>query len=214
MNCQEFQEALPHIILESGGNAEEETHLRSCPACAILVQDLRYIADQAKLLLPLHDPSPRVWSNIERSLRNEGLIREGRMSLMGQLTSTPQMTFPSQSKSWTPLGWAITLAAVIVSAVMLVNYHPVSPAGQEVLPSPAVSSFEGTDEQLMGQVAQQPPAVRSAYEDSLKSVNTYIADAKRAVDDNPSDPAAQQHLMDAYDQKAMLYEMGTVRSLQ
>ena len=214
MNCQEFQEALPHIVLESGGNAEEEAHLRSCPACAILVQDLWYIADQAKLLLPMHDPSPRVWSNIERSLRSEGLIREGRMSLMGHITLTPQMTFPSQSKSWTPLGWAITLAAAIVSAIMLVNYHPVSPVSQETLPSSAVSSFEGTDEQLMGQVAQQPAAVRSAYEDSLKKVNTYIAEAKRAVNEDPSDQAARQHLMGAYDQKAMLYEMGTVRSLQ
>jgi len=211
MNCQEFQETLPQIVLESGGNAEEEAHLRSCPACAILVRDLRYIADQAKLLLPMHDPSPRVWSNIERSLRSEGLIREGRMSLMGHITSTPLMTFPSQSKSWTPLGWAITLAAVIVSAVMLVNYPSVSPVSQGTLPGPAISSFEGADEQL---VAQQPTAVRSAYEDSLKKVNTYIAEAKRAVDEDPSDQAAQQHLMGAYDQKAMLYEMGTVRSLQ
>jgi len=73
MNCQEFQEALPYII-ESGGNEEEAGHLHSCPACANLVQELNYIADTAKLLLPMHDPNPRVWSNIEQSLYREGLL--------------------------------------------------------------------------------------------------------------------------------------------
>jgi len=56
--------------------------------------------------------------------------------------------------------------------------------------------------------------VRAAYVDSMKSVNAYIADAKKAADENPNDVAAKQLLMDAYDQKAMLYEMGTVRALQ
>jgi hypothetical protein len=40
-----------------------------------LVQDLRYIADQAKLLLPLRDPSPQVWDNIQDSLEREGLVQ-------------------------------------------------------------------------------------------------------------------------------------------
>ncbi|HEX5434717.1 MAG TPA: hypothetical protein VFY05_10805, partial [Candidatus Angelobacter sp.] len=100
MNCQQFQEVLPYII-ESGGNQEEEEHLRACPACAELVQDLRYIADQAKLLLPMHDPNPRVWNNLEQSLQHEGLLSEGRMSRQGHTLTYPT---PTQSKSWTPFG--------------------------------------------------------------------------------------------------------------
>ena len=72
MNCQQFQETLPYII-ESGGGGDDESHLQTCLSCASLVQDLRYIAEQAKLLLPMHDPNPRVWSNIEQSLKREGL---------------------------------------------------------------------------------------------------------------------------------------------
>lgn len=82
MNCQQFQEALPHII-ENGGNEEQEAHLRSCEACSELVRDLKYIAEQARLLLPMHDPSPRVWTNIQKSLESEGLAQEGRMSPRG-----------------------------------------------------------------------------------------------------------------------------------
>ena len=88
MNCQQFQEVLPHII-ESGGSAEEEAHLESCHACSELVRDLRYIAEQAKLLLPMRDPNPRVWNSIQQSLQREGLLREGRMSRLGQIAATP-----------------------------------------------------------------------------------------------------------------------------
>lgn len=77
MTCAEFQKVLPYII-ESGGNAEEEAHLSACPVCSDLVTDLRYIAEQAKLLLPMHDPSPQVWDNIQGSLEREGLVKPAR----------------------------------------------------------------------------------------------------------------------------------------
>src|SRR5215469_16632540 len=74
MTCAEFQEVLPYIF-ESGGDASEMDHMKTCQICSDLVQDLQYIADQAKLLLPLRDPSPQVWDNIQNSLEREGLIR-------------------------------------------------------------------------------------------------------------------------------------------
>ncbi len=218
MNCQKYQENLPHTI-DSGGNAEEEAHLQSCTECASVVQDLKYIANQAKLLLPMHDPSPRVWQNIQSSLRNEGLISEGRTSLMAQKTisqvpSSSSKAFSARAKSWTPLGWAIGLAAVVLLGVVLVNYHP-TPTQPEVAQNSAAGQAQVVaDQELIGQVSKQQPAMRATYEDSLKSVNAYIVDAKKTVEDNPEDSAAQRQLMDAYDQKAMLYEMATVRSLQ
>jgi len=74
MTCAEFQEVLPYIF-ESGGHSSEMEHLKTCQICSDLVKDLQYIADQAKLLLPLRDPSPKVWDNIQDSLEREGLIR-------------------------------------------------------------------------------------------------------------------------------------------
>jgi hypothetical protein len=211
MNCQQFQEILPYII-ESGGNDEEEDHLRTCPACAELVQDLKYIATQAKLLLPLHDPSPRVWTGIEQSLYRQGLIQEGRTSLMGQTT-----IFPSQSKSWTPVGWLVAAAALTIFSVLLVNYRPqlppARPSAQNSIAPPAAPA-DTADQQLIAQVSQRTPAVRRAYEDSLREVNAYIADAEQAVARNPQDASAREYLLDAYQQKEMLYEMATVQTLQ
>jgi hypothetical protein len=76
MTCAEFQKVLPYII-ESGGNLEEEDHLRTCTICSDLVRDLRYIAEQAKLLVPMEDPNPRVWDGIQKSLENEGIVKPG-----------------------------------------------------------------------------------------------------------------------------------------
>jgi hypothetical protein len=80
MTCAEFQKALPDII-DGGGNEEEKKHLETCKVCADLVADLRYIAEAAKLLVPMEDPSPRVWSNIEREVEREGLAKPARRNV-------------------------------------------------------------------------------------------------------------------------------------
>jgi len=209
MNCQQFQEVLPYII-ENGGSAEEEEHLRTCPACAGLVEDLRYIATQAKLLLPMHDPSPRVWTGIEQALRHQGLIQEGRLSLMGQIN-----VLPAQTKSWTPLGWVMAGAALMAFSAVLITYHPQLPStpssAQNVNAQQA--PLPADEQQLVSQVSQSAPDVRGAYEDSLREVNAYISDAEQAVANDPQDTGAREQLMEAYQQKEMLYQMATARSL-
>jgi len=207
MNCQQFQEVLPYII-ESGGKPEEEKHLETCAACKALVQDLLYIAEQAKLLLPMHDPNPRVWNNIEQSLQREGLLSEGRMSRQGHITKTS-----TQTKSWTTLGWALALTAAVVFAVVITNYKPrLLPQDQFPAQNTLADSAQinGDDQQL---IAQVDPAARGAYESSLREANAYIADAQEQAQRDPDDPAAQELLLDAYQQKAMLYEMAIARSL-
>lgn len=70
LKCAEFQERLPELF-ESGEDLSNNEHLKECENCAALVRDLEYIAQQAKLLLPLHDPSPAVWDNIQSAIRND-----------------------------------------------------------------------------------------------------------------------------------------------
>jgi hypothetical protein len=110
MNCAEFQKVLPYII-ETGGNAEEEAHLRSCAVCTDLVTDLRYIAEQAKLLLPMHDPSPQVWDNIQGSLERDGLVKPARAR--GRL-----LGFTGASLRWIIMG-AVVLLLVLGIAMSL-----------------------------------------------------------------------------------------------
>ena len=71
MTCAEFQEKLPELF-EANADLNEQEHLKGCENCAALVRDLAYIASQAKLLLPIHDPSPAVWDNIQTAIRGGG----------------------------------------------------------------------------------------------------------------------------------------------
>ncbi len=66
-DCAEFQSRLPQLFSAETDFAQEP-HLKGCENCAELVRDLEYIAQQAKLLMPIHDPSPAVWDNIKNAL--------------------------------------------------------------------------------------------------------------------------------------------------
>jgi len=67
MTCIEFQNVLPNII-DSDLSADYCGHLQSCPACSHTFADLKYIAEQAKLLASSEAPPARVWRNISRRL--------------------------------------------------------------------------------------------------------------------------------------------------
>jgi hypothetical protein len=66
--CAAFQNQLAEML---GDNIDpsKDPHLQECANCSELVRDLMYIAQQAKLLLPLHDPSPEVWNKIEAGIQ-------------------------------------------------------------------------------------------------------------------------------------------------
>lgn len=103
--------------------------------------------------------------------------------------------------------------AVVAFAAVLFTYRPqTNQISAQKAAAPAIQ-FDGEDQQLLSQVAQQEPVVRRAYEDSLREVNAYIVDARQAISQDPDDTVAQEHLADAYQQKEMLYQMATARSL-
>jgi hypothetical protein len=69
-DCADFQDRLPELF-ETNANLSDEEHLKHCENCTALVRALEYIAQQAKLLLPIHDPSPTVWDNIRSAIKND-----------------------------------------------------------------------------------------------------------------------------------------------
>ena len=66
-DCAEFQDHLAELF-ESGQDPATYPHLATCENCSELVRDLQYIAAQAKLLMPIHDPSPVVWEKIQSAI--------------------------------------------------------------------------------------------------------------------------------------------------
>ena len=213
MTCQEFQRVLPE--LEGDRSFEADEHLRMCSRCWDLVSDLDAITQQARLLQASEDPSPRVWNSIEIALRQEGLIR--------QAHSSPP------TRQWT--GWRVQWLAPAAAVLLLISGFVLRQhqGGQtQLVPrtvattktsGPPSAAETGTDQtgrdedQLLSMVATRSPDLRAGYASNLQAVDAYIRDAESSARDNPNDEIAQQYLTNAYEQRAMVYEIGMVRSL-
>ena len=173
--------------------------------------ELDMIAASAPELAEAYEPSPRVWNSIEIALRQEGLIRP-------QRTERPRI--PSFSLRWGWARWMVPAAAALLIAVgVYMNQH--STVQQLVNNTPAVTApaddeiLAGlNDADLLQEVSSQTPVMRAQYEDNLRRVNEYIQDAKSNAAANPNDDEARRSLMEAYQQKALLFEMAMDRSAQ
>ena len=212
MTCQEFQRVLPE--LEGGRSFEADEHLRMCSRCWDLVSDLDSITQQARLLQASDEPSPRVWNSIEITLRQEGLIRQS------------QLDRPVLQWTGWRLRWLVpaTAALLLILGLFLREHRggpaqlvarTVSPATlPAVSPSAAATMQTGADEdQLLNIVAAHAPSLRDGYANNLQAVDAYIRDAESSARDNPNDEIAQQYLTNAYEQRAMVYEIAMARSL-
>ena len=80
--------------------------------------------------------------------------------------------------------------------------RPSANSGQEVAEPPSAE-----DQQFLSEVSQGNPGMRVTYENQLRSVNAYIREAQAYLDQNPGDENARQQLMEAYQQKALLYQL-------
>jgi hypothetical protein len=200
MNCVELQQSLAEV--EEGSSSEQRAHLRTCPACSALVQDLNLIIGAAGQLQAADEPSPRVWNCIEATLRQEGLIRPQRPLV------------PSFSARWGTARWLVPAAAMLLLALGIYvrrESQPVQLAQQPSVAAMNVSDLNDAD--LLQEVAANDPAMKTQYEENLRQVNESIRESQGVVDESPNDAEARRSLMDAYHQKSMLFEMAMERSL-
>lgn len=200
MNCVELQQSLAEV--EDARSPEQQLHLRTCPECVALIEELDRIVAVAAELRAADDPSPRVWNSIEIALRQEGLIRpQGARS---------RRAAPSFRSRWGRAAWLVPAAAMLLLSVGIYRHNRASQM-QAVAVAPAATEARTTadsnDDDLLQQVAENTPAMRSEFELDLRRVNDSIRDAQSAVNESPNDEDARRALMDAYQQKSMLYEM-------
>lgn len=206
MNCVEFQNELSEV-LEGQRSAAHEAHLASCANCTALLEDVNEIVVQARDL-PLAEPGPQVWTRLRASLVEEGLVRESAAS------SAPKWAW------WPKLSWAdamgyASVAAVLVLAFGLVTYQlNQPPAATDIVQTQPSGRIDDDDLQLLREVEARRPTAREAYETSLREINAQIAEAEAAVKADPNDPEARQSLMEAHQQKSMVYEMALTRSVE
>jgi hypothetical protein len=201
MNCLQFENTLAEY-LEGSRTPEQQAHLTSCSACSTLLSDLDLIRSDAFSLRELEEPSARVWNALEAQLRSEGLIRS-------------QIPGRSQHSSWLRWrsAWLVPVAAALVIAAGIKFYQPArvgdnQPIAKQSVASPAAEpAVSPEDKDLMTTVAARQPSHVTTYRKDLDQANAFIRDAQDAVRNNPNDIYSQQMLINAYEQKQMLFRL-------
>jgi hypothetical protein len=261
MTCSDVQRILPECLDAAPEGAFQtafETHLKSCPACANLVSDLKSITSAARELAASEEPSPQVWLRIAAQLRVEGIIHEPEPE-----TSRRPILVPLSPvrRRWSAWWFAPVAASLLVAGSYVINHRPAPKMAQQVTappvspttttptaaipatpvasaPTPAAEQMaksstkpiviakpaakpadqpmlepepSAEDQQFLTVVSTQAPAMRAAYESQLQAVNTDIREVQNYLHHNPGDMDARQHLMDAYQQKALLYQLALDR---
>ena len=176
--------------------------------------------DEARQLQEVAEPNPRVWNSIEIALRQEGIIHEPQLR--------PTLVPP------VPRRWSMAWLAPVAAAAADRRWRRDLPAriGSDILygrrASNGSSSCRSTSLQLSHPLSvnndedQQlldargfalTGGMQTQYASNLQNVNAYIQDAEESAQADPNDEEAQQIVMDAYEQRAAVYEMALDRSL-
>jgi len=203
MDCVELQNSLAEV--EDGSTAEQRAHLRTCASCSALVKELNLIAAAAGDLRAADEPSPQVWNSIESALRREGLIRP-------QPSSASWL--PGLGVQWTTIRWLVPAAAMLLLAVGIYVRQPRQIQPVEQATAPTASYADLNDADLLQEIADNSPEVKTQFVENLRQVNDSIRDAQDLVAQSPNDVEARRALMDAYQQKSMLFELAMDQSSQ
>ncbi len=205
MNCLQFENALSDY-LEGSRSSEQQAHLSSCSSCSSLLADLNLISAEAVSLRDSAEPSPHVWNALEAQLRREGLIRKPALPLL-----------PDFFRHWRT-AWLVPVAAALAIAAGIKLYHPAKigdtqPVAKVTIPKTSpVPAVSADDKEIMATVAVRHPGRVAAYRNNLNQANAFIRDAQDAVKNDPNDFYSQQLLMNAYEQKQMLYHLAVDQS--
>ena len=68
------------------------------------------------------------------------------------------------------------------------------------------------DQKWLSAVASRPPGQVASYRADMENANAFIRDAEESVKNDPNDAYSQQLLINAYEQKQMLYDLMVDRS--
>ena len=191
-------------------------HIKSCAECAAFYQDLRSIREGVERL-ELFDPPEHIWTSLRLQLSDEGLIR-----------SKPRGTFwaaflpkhfPNLKPAWSGAILALFLGLGSLLVYDLTTRSPVVPdpmvvtSHQEDLTEElrkAEANYRAAIEALSASSRKKleglDPVLAQVFHDNLATMDYYLNECKRAVENSPQNPLAHRYLLAAYQKKVELMQ--------
>jgi hypothetical protein len=203
IHCDEFANYLePWLAGERHPDAQ--SHVRDCPRCRSLVEDLNLIQATARQWGGEQvEPPARVWTSLRAKLEEEGLIREA-----------------GRQRRWFN-GWfnilpRPVLAGAYLAVLVAVGFGLSGPVSTRINKARWHDSVQATTMGINKQIAPQISNTTSSLPQDSKSVVTaslrqnldivdnYIQLCEKSINEEPENELARDFLYDAYQQKADL----------
>lgn len=213
MNCQEFIREWSELEDAMPLTAALEQHRQECRSCSEMLEDVSYIAEQARAMKTDgelgNDPHERVWLCIQERLVEDGLVRARRGFSRGWLRS------PAAHAGWfLRLSTGMAYAAVFCAAVGVMYLHSLlqAPAAPPILaaspqvPAMALAKAPPQSPNVEELAQRVPPEQRAILVSNWNQVNSSIQQLNDSREHNPDDPFINRQLMNALQQRQELWE--------
>jgi hypothetical protein len=217
MQCKDVAQAIEQDSFSPLPEAARG-HVAGCAACSSLVADFERIVTAASQLPSDVEPPSRVWVALRAQLEAEKIIREPQIAVRAE-----------KSPRWRGFGQLIggrVLAVSTVAAIMIfaagyfqLNHRrpltSVADATAVAKPEPViVEPFAAAamsldqEEQSLGPMqavstgASNVSAVDNSFRENLATLNAFIKECRKRLQEDPHDQVARDYLAAAYQQKA------------
>ena len=205
MQCNDFE----HVIEENGPvqlPVAAQTHAAGCPSCSALAQDFAAILAVASQIPAEVEPPARVWVALQAQLEAEGIIRQ------------PKMVMPAETAPWWQgfgrlvrgrmLATASVAGLILIAGIYQIRQRPVEKS-TPVIAEPFAETATTLDQEEQSLGAMQPASTLgfvsnadTSLRENLVTVNAFIKECQKRLQEDPNDPMAREYLSTAYQQKA------------
>lgn len=207
MNCSELRnrlDAYARGTLPSGEAAAFEDHLTSCSACSAVLEAAETALASAETLPRSVEPGADLWPGIQGRLAPRGRRGSGRIAVPG----------------WLLAAAAVLLIAVSsgVTALLLQPPHGRTAALPAVAVSPMEVQYASAAAELSAELARArsrlAPATIAIIERNLGVIDRALAEARRALDNDPGNATLEQLVIAAWRQKMDFLRRATALSTE
>jgi hypothetical protein len=212
MGCNEFLNQLD-VWMEGETHPDARAHMRSCPGCRAVVEDLNSISQVATTLAAeeANAPPERVWIALRSQLEREGLIHEPRAA-MGPGAFSRLAGWLEDFSAGVPRP---ALAGAYLAVLIAVGFGLCRPIeshtnaenwalSMQSSTTPLNAELNNAEISAVSMAASSKSLIAASLHRNLDIVDNYISLCEKSVREDPENEVARDYLYEAYQQKADL----------
>lgn len=184
-------------------------HASGCAACSSLIADMQLIVDLASELPAEVEPPARVWTALRAQLRSEDIIQEpGNAGVSSRAPWWESLAYLLRGRVLATVALALLVVTVGIyfeaRRTTAVDHLPGTPVIVE--PFAAAASSLDQEEQSLGAMqtasATDSSPVDASLRENLATLNAFIKECRKRLQEDPNDQVARDYLAAAYQQKS------------